>query len=150
MRILGIDPGSLVLGYAVVDATAAGRVTYVECGVITAGRELAVERRLGEIARGLTEVIQELSPTVAAVEDVFAGANVRSAIALAQARGMVLAACGLAGIRVCSYAPAQVKVAVTGRGRAPKSQVALMVKALVGLRKVPRSDAADALAGAVA
>jgi crossover junction endodeoxyribonuclease RuvC len=139
-----------VLGYAVVDATVAGQVRYVECGVVTARAEDAAERRLGEIARGLGEIIAELAPEIVAVEDVFAKVNLRSAIALAQARGMVLAVAGMAGLRVFSYPPAQVKVAVTGRGRAPKAQVALMVKALVGLKKVPRADAADALAVAVA
>jgi crossover junction endodeoxyribonuclease RuvC len=150
MRILGIDPGSRTLGYAVVDSVARGRLSYVECGVIVASAADPLEKRLGEIASGLREVIADLHPDVLAAEGVFAAVNVRSALALGQARGAVLAIAGMAGLRVYSYPPATVKLAVTGRGRAPKSQVALMVRALVGLKKVPRPDAADALAVAVA
>jgi crossover junction endodeoxyribonuclease RuvC len=84
-----------------------------------------------------------------AVEDVFAAVNVRSALALAQSRGTVLAVAGVAGLPVYSYAPAVVKKTVTGRGRASKDQVARMVQVLVGLRRVPRADAADALAVAI-
>jgi crossover junction endodeoxyribonuclease RuvC len=84
-----------------------------------------------------------------AVEDVFAHQNVRSALALAQARGMVLAVVGLAGLRVASYAPALVKKSVCGSGRADKQQVARMVQGLIGLRSLPRADATDALAVAI-
>jgi crossover junction endodeoxyribonuclease RuvC len=84
-----------------------------------------------------------------AVEDVFSHVNPRSALALAQARGMVLAVAGMAGLSVYSYPPSVVKQTVTGRGRASKEQVALMVQGLVGLRRPPRSDAADALAVAI-
>jgi crossover junction endodeoxyribonuclease RuvC len=154
MRILGIDPGSRVLGYAAIDVGARthplGGLGYVECGVIVAARREPMEARLAELARGLREVIEELSPDVVAAEDVFAAANFRSALALGHARGMVLAVAGLADLRVYSYPPAVIKQAVTGRGRAPKEQVALMVRTLVGLRRLPRPDAADALAVAVA
>ena len=84
------------------------------------------------------------------MEDVFTAHNARSALALGHARGVALAAAGRAGLPVSAYPPAVVKRAVTGRGAAPKEQVALMVRALVGLRTVPRADAADALAVAVA
>jgi crossover junction endodeoxyribonuclease RuvC len=152
VRILGIDPGSRVLGYAVLDCDDAARkkLRYVECGVVEAGRGEPLERRLAEIAQGLEDVIRELQPETVAAEDVFAAANARSALLLGQARGAALAVCGRAGLRVYAYPPAVVKQAVTGRGRAPKSQVARMVQVLVGLRKVPRADAADALAVAVA
>ncbi len=149
MRILGVDPGSSVCGYGVVDWLAIGKYRYVECGVLTADRKAAMERRLGEIARWLTDVITELRPAVVAVEDVFTHINASSALALAQARGMVLAVAGLAGLVVHSYAPATVKKTVTGRGRASKEQVAQMVQMLVGLKRVPRADAADALAVAI-
>ncbi|HET7499609.1 MAG TPA: crossover junction endodeoxyribonuclease RuvC [Kofleriaceae bacterium] len=148
MRILGLDPGSRVCGYGVVDERA-GELTYVECGVLTAPVDRAMEDRLGELARGLREVIAELVPHVVAVEDVFSHQNVRSAIALAQARGMVLAVVGLCGLSVASYAPALVKKTVSGSGRADKSQIARMVQALIGLRSLPRADATDALAVAI-
>ena len=148
VRILGIDPGSNVCGYGVIDS-AAGTLRYIECGVLTARKERAVEDRLGEIACGLREVIGELAPDVVAVEDVFSHQNVRSALALAQARGMALAVVGLAGLHVASYPPASVKKAVSGSGRADKDQIARMVQALIGLRSLPRADATDALAVAI-
>ncbi len=152
LRILGIDPGSRVLGYAVVasDGARRPRLAYVECGVVQAHEKLPLEERLAEIGRGLREVIEELSPTVVAMEDVFFGASARSALSLGQARGAALAICGMSGLRVFAYAPALVKRTVTGHGRASKNQVANRVRALIGLRRAPRADATDALAVAVA
>ena len=149
MRILGIDPGSLVCGYGVVDVDERRLCRYVECGVITAKRGAAMEVRLGEIARWLTDIVTELRPVTIAVEDVFVSRNPRSALALAQARGVVLAVAGLAGLTVHSYAPTVVKKTVTGRGAATTEQVARMVAALVELSTPPRADAADALAVAI-
>ena len=149
MRILGLDPGSRYCGYGVIDDHGTA-MSYVECGVLTAPATGAMEARLGEIARGLREVIDELAPEIVAVEDVFSHAqNPRSALALAQARGMALAVIGLAGLRVASYAPAVVKKAVAGSGAAGKEQIARMVQALIGLRSLPRADATDALAIAI-
>ena len=90
MRILGLDPGSRVCGYGVIEETA-GELRYIECGVLTAPEHRPMEHRLGEIARGLEELIGELMPGVVAIEDVFIQHNVRSGLALAQARGMALA-----------------------------------------------------------
>ncbi len=149
MRILGLDPGSRVCGYGVIDDSD-GALRYVECGVVTGGRDGAMEDRLGEIACGLREVIGELAPAVVAVEDVFVQHNARSALALAQARGMALAVVGLCGLRVVSYPPATVKKTVCGSGAAPKDQIARMVQALIGLKTLPRVDASDALAVAIA
>ena len=148
MRILGLDPGSRVCGYGVVDEHA-GQLRYVECGVLTAPEHHPMEMRLGEIARGLEVVIGELQPTICAVEDVFVQHNPRSALALAQARGMALAVIGLAGLTVASYPPATVKKAVSGSGKAEKAQIARMVQALIGLTTLPRADATDALAVAI-
>ena len=149
MRVLGVDPGSRVCGYGVIAIEAARRYHYVECGVLTAPPRAAAENRLAEIARSLGEVVRELEVSALAVEDVFSMINPRSALALAQARGIVLAVAGMAGLKVYSYAPAMVKKTVTGRGRASKDQVARMVQVLVGLRQVPQADAADALAVAI-
>lgn len=149
MRILGLDPGSRICGYGLIDERA-GALSYVECGVLTAPEGRAMEERLGEIARGLREVIDEMRPEVVAVEDVFVHAqNPRSGLALAQARGMALAVIGLCGLRVTSYPPAVVKKAVAGTGGADKGQIARMVQALIGLRSLPRADASDALAIAI-
>jgi len=108
-----------------------------------------MEQRLGEIACGLREVIEELKPNAIALEGVFSQVNVKSALALAQARGMALAIAGLAGLPVFSYSPALVKKTVAGTGRAGKHQVVRMVASLVGLHTLPRPDAADALALAI-
>jgi crossover junction endodeoxyribonuclease RuvC len=148
MRILGVDPGSRVCGYGVIDEVG-GELRYVECGLLTAPEGQPMEQRLGEIARGLKEVIEELRPAVCAVEDVFVQQNPRSALALAQARGMALAVIGLAGLSVASYPPATVKKAVSGSGKAEKAQIARMVQALIGLTSLPRADATDALAVAI-
>ena len=148
MRVLGVDPGSRLCGYAVIDVSDR-QCRYVECGVLTPERGRRAEERLGSIACWLTDVINELRPTVVAVEDVFSGVNPRSALALAQARGSILAVAGLSGLMVHSYAPTLVKQSITGRGNAPKLQVAKMVSALVGLQNEPQADAADALAVAV-
>ena len=148
MRILGLDPGSRVCGYGVIDEVG-GELRYIECGLLTAPESQPMEQRLGEIARGLKEVIEELRPAVCAVEDVFVQHNPRSALALAQARGMALAVIGLAGLSVASYPPATVKKAVSGSGKADKAQIARMVQALIGLTTLPRADATDALAVAI-
>jgi crossover junction endodeoxyribonuclease RuvC len=149
VRVLGVDPGSRVCGYGVIALEPARRYRYVECGVLTAPARAAAENRLAEIARSLAELVRELEVSALAVEDVFTFVNPRSALALAQARGTVLAVAGMAGLKVYSYSPAMVKKTVTGRGRASKDQVARMVQALVGLRRVPAADAADALAVAI-
>lgn len=148
MRILGLDPGSRVCGYGVIDEVG-GELRYIECGLLTAPEGQPMEQRLGEIARGLKEVIEELRPAVCAVEDVFVQHNPRSALALAQARGMALAVIGLAGLSVASYPPATVKKAVSGSGKAEKAQIARMVQVLIGLTTLPRADATDALAVAI-
>jgi crossover junction endodeoxyribonuclease RuvC len=148
VRILGLDPGSRYCGYGVIDDEA-GKLRYVECGILSAPESHPMESRLGEIARGLREVIEELTPKIVAVEDVFLHQNPRSALALAQARGMALAVIGMCGLAVASYPPAVVKKAVTGAGGADKGQVARMVQALIGLRSLPRADATDALAVAI-
>src|SRR5205823_9570268 len=122
---------------------------YVECGVLTAPEAWPMEARLGEIARSLTEVIAELRPDEVAIETVFSRINAKSALALAQARGMALAVVGMAGLTVASYPAPLVKKTVVGRGRAEKAQIAKMVAALLGLGTPPRADAADALAVAI-
>lgn len=148
VRILGIDPGSRICGYAVITLQA-GVLEYVECGVLTAPARASFESRLAEISRGLSEVITELQPAQVAVEDVFTRINHRAALALAQARGCIVAVAGLAELPVYSYTAPQVKRAVTGQGRASKDQVARMVASLIGLSSPPTADAADALAVAI-
>jgi crossover junction endodeoxyribonuclease RuvC len=149
VRILGIDPGTRYFGYGVIERLGPGRVRYIECGVLEAGRSGELSTRLAEIAVGLREVLDELRPTVVAVEGVFHGVNARSALQLGHSRGVALAAAGALALPVHEYAPATVKRAVAGNGAATKGQVQTMVRALCGLTRPPKLDASDALAVAI-
>ena len=149
MRILGIDPGTRYFGYGVIERLGPGRVRYVECGVLEPKRGAALAARLAEIAAGLGEVIEELAPSVVAVEGVFHGVNARSALQLGHSRGVALAAAGARALPVHEYAPATVKRAVAGNGAATKGQVQAMVRALCRLTRAPKLDASDALAVAI-
>jgi len=148
VRILGIDPGSLRLGYGVIEAGAA-RVAYVECGVISASAHRHRAARLVEIGRGLRDVIAEVRPHVVAMEEAFYGVNVQSTIALGEARGVALFVAAEEGLEVTGYPPATVKKSVVGHGRASKEQIGFLVRALLSLRRTPAPDAADALAIAI-
>jgi crossover junction endodeoxyribonuclease RuvC len=148
-RILGIDPGSRYCGYGVIEREGVGRIRYVECGVVEPRRTAGMHVRLAEIAASLRELIVELRPDAMAVEGVFHGVNVRSALQLGHARGVALLCAGEAELDVFEYAPATVKRAVAGGGRASKEQVAAMVRHLCGLKRAPRLDASDALAVAI-
>ncbi|MCU1277850.1 MAG: crossover junction endodeoxyribonuclease RuvC [bacterium] len=149
MRILGLDPGTRYFGYGVIERVSAGRVRYVECGVIEPKRTADLSARLAEISDGLVEVIRELEPDVVAVEGVFHGVNARSALQLGHSRGVALATAGAHALHVHEYAPATVKRAVAGNGAATKDQVLAMVRTLCGLRRAPKLDASDALAVAI-
>jgi crossover junction endodeoxyribonuclease RuvC len=153
LRILGIDPGSRIVGYGLVEVDEAARgpaaLRYVECGVIQPPAKGSFPQRLREIAVGLREVLADLGPGEVAVESVFVQRSVAAALKLGQARGVALLCAAEADLPIYEYAPARVKKAVTGNGAASKAQVQQMVRALVGLQRAPRSDAADALAVAI-
>jgi crossover junction endodeoxyribonuclease RuvC len=149
MVVLGIDPGVSNTGYGVV-ARHGGRLVALDGGVIEtrSGRELA--DRLVDIHAAVQALVAEHGPAAVAVEDLYFGANARSAFAVGQARGVVLLAAGQAGLPCASYTPQQVKLAVCGSGRADKGQVQRMAQALLGLERPPSPDhAADALAVAI-
>jgi crossover junction endodeoxyribonuclease RuvC len=149
VRILGIDPGSLRLGYGVIDRTGPAQLSYVECGVISAPAGLARPERLMTIGRGLRELVAELHPDEVAMEQAFYGKNVQSTLALGEARGVVSFIVTDAGLPVSGYAPARVKRTIVGHGAATKDQIGYLVRALLSLRRVPEPDAADALAIAI-
>jgi crossover junction endodeoxyribonuclease RuvC len=149
IRILGIDPGSRFCGYGVIERGLAGRIGYVECGVIEPTRNAPLHLRLAEICDGLTEVVDELRPTHVAVEGVFHGVNARSALQLGHSRGVALMVAGARELDVFEYAPATVKRQVAGNGAATKEQVSAMVRKLCELQRAPRLDATDALAVAI-
>jgi crossover junction endodeoxyribonuclease RuvC len=147
MRILGVDPGSRITGYGVIDVDG-DRATLVRHGVIRAGGGEFTER-LGLIFNGVREVIAELAPTQVAVETVFVNKNAASALKLGQARGAAVCAAISQGLPVSEYTPRSVKQAIVGRGGADKVQVQHMVCVLLQLPETPPEDAADALAVAL-
>jgi len=150
VRVLGIDPGTLRLGYGVVEGGADGaRLRYVECGVISASPRDPRPARLAEIGRGLRDLCVELRPDAVAMEEAFFGKNVQSTLALGEARGVAMFVAAEQGLVVTGYAPATVKQAVVGHGRATKDQIGYLVRALLSLRRTPEPDAADALAIAI-
>jgi len=152
MIVLGIDPGTASTGYGVVaaDPDRPGRLRALDGGVIETRTGLPLERRLAAIHARACELIDEHTPTAVALEDLYFGANARSALAVGQARGVVLLAAGQRGLPCGSYTPQQVKSAVCGSGRAEKTQVQEMVQRLLSLTALPQPDhAADALAVAI-
>lgn len=142
---MGIDPGTVTTGYGVIERRA-GRIIHRDNGLIVPPKRRELHDRLKFIYAGLVAVLAEFQPDVVAVESIFAGKNVRSALYLGHARGVILLAAAQSGAEVFDYSPALIKKTVTGRGRADKFQVQMMVKALLGLPEVPAEDAADALA----
>jgi len=146
-RILGIDPGSRLTGYGVIDVRR-GKAIYLASGCIRTRGDSAAER-LFEIYVGVTTLIDEHAPHAVAVEEVFLAHNVSSALKLGQARGAALAAAASRQLPVAEYAARRVKQAVTGTGSATKQQMQHMVKVLLDLSRAPASDAADALAIAI-
>ena len=152
MRVLGIDPGTSVTGYGVVEygngTPAFGRL--IECGVIRLTPRSPLPRRLAQLHDGIVQLIERHQPTALALEDAFYHKNVRTTLVLGHARGVVLLAAQQHALDISEYAPATVKKSVVGAGAAPKSQVAAMVARLLRLKHAPRpSDAADGVAVAL-
>jgi crossover junction endodeoxyribonuclease RuvC len=149
MIVLGIDPGTASTGYGVV-RNQRTRFQALRAGVIETPAGTPLERRLTDIHEQVGELLDRYEAEAVAVEELFFGANVRTAFAVGQGRGVVLLAAGQRGVPTASYTPQQIKAAVCGHGRADKEQVGRMVARLLGLCDVPRPDhAADALAVAV-
>lgn len=149
MLILGIDPGSRATGFGAVESRG-DQLTAIDFGVLPGTGRGPVEARLATLHAEVAAVVDRLRPDVAALETPFSGMNPKSLIVLAQARGALLAAIAERDVPVHEYAPSQVKVAVTGHGRADKQQVAHMVRLLLGLGKEALShDTTDALAVAI-
>jgi len=148
MRVLGIDPGSRITGYGIIDKEG-NRLIHVDNGAIFTDSHKDFPMRLQRIYRGLTEVIERFRPDAVAVENIFFATNVQSALKLGQARGAAIVAGVNAGLPVFEYTALQVKQAVVGHGRADKQQVQKMLKVLLNLPEVAQEDASDALATAV-
>ncbi|HMH31163.1 MAG TPA: crossover junction endodeoxyribonuclease RuvC [Methylomirabilota bacterium] len=149
MRILGIDPGTGILGFGVIDYEK-GKAKLVDAGVIRTPVNEDDAVRLKTIFDELTDIIKETKPTEMSVEKLFFAQNVTTAMTVSQARGVVLL-CGMqAGLKIAEYTPLQIKQAVTGYGRADKKQIQEMVRVILQLNEVPKpDDCADALAAAI-
>lgn len=149
MRILGIDPGTTTVGYAVVEFDG-DRLKAVDYGVVDAKETEGYAERFVCIHEGLHRVILKTRPDVAAIEEVFTSKALKRSIEIGEGRGVAILTSALAGLPVSSYSVKTVKKSVVGNGNAPKAQVQKMVKLLLGLEKIPRpDDAADALAIAI-
>lgn len=149
MRIIGIDPGTGILGFGVIEVQK-GKAQLVDAGVIRTPVKEDDAVRLSTIYDELNDIIASSKPTEMAVERLFFAKNVTTAMTVSQARGVVLL-CGMqAGLKISEYTPLQIKQAVTGYGRADKKQMQEMVKTILGLKTVPKpDDCADALAAAI-
>ncbi|HET7528704.1 MAG TPA: crossover junction endodeoxyribonuclease RuvC [Candidatus Saccharimonadales bacterium] len=149
MRIIGIDPGTGILGFGVIEADG-GKHQLVDAGVIRTPVKEDDAVRLQTIYEELSDIVAQTNPAQMAVEKLFFAQNVTTAMTVAQARGVVLLAGQQAGLSIFEYTPLQIKQALTGYGRAEKKQVQEMVRVLLGLKDVPKpDDCADALAAAL-
>lgn len=149
MRVLGVDPGTAITGYGVVEQVK-GDLKPLAFGVIRTPADQPLPNRLQSIYRAVSTLAQQWEPEAAAVEELFFSKNVRTAMSVGQARGVALLALADAGLDVAEYTPLTIKQAVTGYGNADKAQVQEMVRLLLELAEVPRpDDAADALAVAI-
>lgn len=145
-RILGIDPGTRVVGYGVVDLLGPARFEYVECGTLETRAREDVGARIHELCGHVAELLDELSPTDVAIEGAFHGLNAASALKLAESRGAYRELCMQRGLAPAEYPPAKVKRAVGGHGAAGKASMVQRVTMLFALEQPPKADAADALA----
>lgn len=150
MIVLGVDPGAATTGYGVVARAGGGAVSLIECGVVRTDAHTPLPDRLRQIYDGLGEVLARHPVDAMAVEGVFYAKNARTSIILGHARGAILLAATLRNLPVFEYAPAEVKNAVVGTGRATKEQVQFMVQRMLRLRTPPSpADAADGVAVAL-
>ena len=148
MIILGIDPGSRMTGWGLVDHSNS-RSTYLASGTIRLGSGAPLPQRLVKLTESLEELLERYNPGDCAIEQIFTAKNARSALVLGHARGVILCAVARKGVNLQEYSATQVKQAVVGQGRAEKSQMQLMVGALLGRKEPLQEDEADALAVAL-
>ncbi len=150
MRIIGIDPGTGILGFGVIDVLAPGRSKLVTAGVITTPAHTPLEERLVEIYSGLQEIILETKPSQMSIEKLYFAQNVTTAMSVAHARGVAMLSGKQANLKIYEYTPLEIKQTMTGYGRASKKQMQEMVRVRLGLKEVPKpDDCADALAAAM-
>ena len=149
MRIIGIDPGTGILGFGVIDVDG-NSARMVDAGVIKTPAHTPLDERLEDIYDSLTEIIAATNPTVMSIEKLFFAKNVTTAMSVSHARGVAMLTGRKAKLEIAEYTPMQIKQTLTGYGKADKKQVQEMVRMQLGLREVPKpDDCADALAAAI-
>jgi crossover junction endodeoxyribonuclease RuvC len=151
MIILGIDPGTAITGYGVIEKAAGLKskngLRYIECGCIRTSPSFSDAERLVILQQGLLRILKKHKPDVLAIEKLYFFKNLKTAMPVSQAKGVILLEAAKKKIPILEFTPPQVKISVTGFGRAEKKQVQYMVKMILGLKKIPKpDDAADALA----
>lgn len=149
-RIIGIDPGTGIMGFGVVDTGSMGQCKLVDAGVIRTKVHQALDERLVEIYDSLEEIIRENKPTIMVIEQLFFARNVTTAMSVSHARGVAMLAGKKADLQIVEYTPMQIKQSLTGYGKADKKQMQEMVRLQLGLKDAPKpDDCADALAAAI-
>ena len=149
MRIIGIDPGTGILGFGVIEVTNSG-MKLVDAGVITTPAHTSLDVRLEDIFDSLTEIITNTKPDFMSIEKLFFAQNVTTAMSVSHARGVAMLAGRKGGLKISEYTPLQIKQTVAGYGKAGKKQVQEMVRIQLGLSRIPKpDDCADALATAI-
>ena len=149
MKIIGIDPGTGILGFGVIEVEGSS-IKMVEAGVIRTPAHTPHDERLEDIFDGLSEIIAATKPDAFSIERLFFSRNITTAMSVAEARGVALLVARKAGLSIAEYTPQQIKQTLTGHGKADKKQVQEMVRIQLGLKEVPKpDDCADALAAAI-
>lgn len=150
MRIIGIDPGTGILGFGVIDVMKNGTFKLVDAGVVKTPAHTPHDERLEDIFDSLTQIIAETKPDVMSIEKLFFSKNITTAMTVSEARGVAILVGRKAQLPIHEYNPMQIKQTLTGYGKAVKSQVQEMVRIQLGLKEVPKpDDCADALAAAI-
>lgn len=150
MIIVGFDPGLATLGYGVIKKDMKGKVSVIDYGIVQTPKAESLATRLSMLEQGITQIIDTYKPDEISMEELFFAKNVKTAIAVAHARGVLLLTANKRCSKIFEYTPLQIKQALTGYGRADKPQIQKMVKTLLNLKEIPKpDDAADALAVAL-
>ena len=148
MRVLGVDPGSRITGYGLLEEKNR-QISFLEAGLIKPPEKMPFPRKIYRIFKGIVEILERCAPDAVAVEDLFYAKNARSSLKLGHARGAALIAAGQQDIAVFEYTPLEIKKSVVGYGRADKEQVRSMVSIMLQLKEQVPLDASDALAAAI-
>lgn len=149
MRIIGIDPGTGILGFGVIEVLG-GKMKMVDAGVVTTPAHTPLDERLEDIFDSLTDIIKDTKPDIMSIEKLFFAQNVTTAMSVSHARGVAMLAGRKGGLPIHEYTPLQIKQTITGYGKADKKQIQEMVRIQLGLKEVPKpDDCADALAAAI-